>query len=176
MHSTFADLFDGVESLEAVEFLQFGSKQMPIANKTEFNNPPVPRTEVPANPCNDPFAGAPSDADKRAAKCTIKKSPQCYKLQERFLLIQAGIQDERDELMESIAKLEQQCEEIKNTLETQIASDQNMLENAQTKLAMATEKEASAGETARQTNAEHEQLTLELSKQMKTCSGNYINF
>merc|ERR1719352_1678403 len=176
MHSTFADLFDGVESLEAVEFLQFGSKQMPIANKTEFNNPPVPRTEVPANPCNDPFAGAPSDADKRAAKCTIKKSPQCYKLQERFLLIQAGIQDERDELMESIAKMEQECEEIKTTLETQIQNDEDMLEAAQTKLAQATEKEASAGETARQTNAEHEQLSQELSKQMKTCSGNYINF
>merc|ERR1719305_174594 len=177
MHDTFADLFEGLEGLEeSVALMQFGSKQTPIANKTEFNNPPVPRTEVPANPCNDPFAGAPSDADKGAAKCTIKKSPQCYKLQERFLLIQAGIQDERDELMESIAKMERECEEIKNTLETQIQNDQDMLENAQTKLAQATEKEASAGEVARQANAEHEQLTLELSKQMKTCSGNYINF
>jgi len=177
MHDTFADLFEGLEGLEeSVALMQFGSKQTPIANKTDFNNPPVPRTEVPINPCNDPFAGAPSDADKRAAKCTIKKSPQCYKLQERFLLIQAGIQDERDELMESIAKMEQECEEIKTTLETQIQNDQDMLENAQTKLAQATEKEASAGETARQTNAEHEQLSLELSKQMKTCSGNYINF
>jgi hypothetical protein len=177
MHNTFADLFEGLEGLEeSVALMQFGSKQMPMANKTDFNNPPVPRTEVPANPCNDPFAGAPSDADKRAAKCTIKKSPQCYKLQERFLLIQAGIQDERDELMESIAKMEQECEEIKTTLETQIQNDEDMLEAAQTKLAQATEKEASAGETARQTNAEHEQLSQELSKQMKTCSGNYINF
>jgi len=177
MHDTFADLFKGLEGLEeSVALMQFGSKQMPMANKTDFNNPPVPRTEVPANPCNDPFAGAPSDADKRAAKCTIKKSPQCYKLQERFLLIQAGIQDERDELMESIAKMEQECEEIKTTLETQIQNDEDMLEAAQTKLAQATEKEASAGETARQTNAEHEQLSQELSKQMKTCSGNYINF
>merc|ERR1719182_1389484 len=176
MKSTFNDLFDGIEGLESIELVQTGRRQMPIANKTQFNNPPVPRTEVPANPCNDPNAGAPSDADKRAAKCTIKKSPQCYKLQERFLLIQAGIQDERDELMESIAKMEQECEEIKTTLETQIQNDEDMLEAAQTKLAQATEKEASAGETARQTNAEHEQLSQELSKQMKTCSGNYINF
>merc|ERR1719281_828282 len=176
MQDTFKDLFEGVESLESMEFLQTDAEITPVINKTKFSNPPVPRTKVPGNPCNDPFKGGVSAANKRAAKCTIKKSPQCYKLQERFLLIQAGIQDERDELMESIAKLEQQCEEIKNTLETQIASDQNMLENAQTKLAMATEKEASAGEVARQTNAEHEQLTLELSKQMKTCSGNYINF
>jgi len=51
-----------------------------------------------------------------------------------------------------------------------------MLSNAQTKLAGATEKEATAGETARQTAAENMQLNLDLNKQMKTCSGNYINF
>jgi hypothetical protein len=51
-----------------------------------------------------------------------------------------------------------------------------MLSNAQTKLAAATEKEATAGETARQTAAENEQLNSDLLKQMKTCSGNYINF
>jgi len=176
MKSTFNDLFDGIEGLESIELVQTGRRQMPIANKTQFNNPPVPRTEVPANPCNDPNAGAPSDADKRAAKCTIKKSPQCYKLQERFLLIQAGIQDERDELMEQIAKMEAQCEEIKKTLETQIQNDEDLLESAQTKLAQATEKEANAGESARQTAAEHSQLETDLQKQMKSCSDNYINF
>merc|ERR1719253_842025 len=100
MRDTFSDLFEGIESLAGAEFLQISSHQIP--NKTQFNNPPVPKTEVPANPCNDPDAGAPSAADKRAAKCTIKKSPQCYKLQERFLLIQAGIKDERDDLLQQI--------------------------------------------------------------------------
>merc|ERR1719197_2454937 len=178
MQSTFADLFDGVQSLEGFEFVQTGAKhkQQPIANKTQFNNPPVPRTEVPANPCNDPDAGAPSQADKNAAKCTIKKSPQCYKLQERFLLIQAGIQDERDELLQHIAMLERFRDETKMGLETQIQNDQDMLSNAQTKLAAATEKEATAGETARQTAAENAQLNNDLVKQMKQCSGNYINF
>merc|ERR1719326_2783939 len=102
MEQTFKDLFSGIESLESAEFLQLDAQQMPIVNKTKFNNPPVPRTKVPGNPCNDPDAGAPSAADKRAAKCTIKKSPQCYKLQERFLLIQSGIEDERDQLLEQI--------------------------------------------------------------------------
>merc|ERR1719498_2168402 len=93
MKDTFADLFEGAEALESVEFLQTSTKQSPTSpNKTKFNNPPVPKTKVPPNPCNDPDAGAPSATDKAAAKCTIKKSPQCYKLQERFLLIQAGIQ------------------------------------------------------------------------------------
>merc|ERR1719345_434568 len=172
MKSTFSDLFEGIESLEAEEFLQISQ----IPNKTQFNNPPVPKTEVPANPCNDPDAGAPSAADKRAAKCTIKKSPQCYKLQERFLLIQSGIEDERDELLEQISMMEHFCEETKMTLEDQISNDEKSLEDAQTKLAAATEKEATAGETARQIAAENEQLNNDLMKQMKTCSGNYISF
>merc|ERR1719265_2712179 len=110
--------------MESLEFLQVGAAQSPAINKTQFNNPPVPRTEVPGNPCNDPNMGAPSAADKAAAKCTIKKSPQCFKLQESFMLIQAGIQDERDQLMEDISEMEASCKETRKTLETQIANDE----------------------------------------------------
>merc|ERR1719502_815197 len=176
MQETFADLFEGIESLESTEFLQASSQVKPFVNKTNFSNPPVPKTQVPGNPCNDPDAGAPSSTDKNAAKCTIKKSPQCYKLQERFLLIQSGIEDERDELLEHISMMENYCEETKQTLEAQISNDEKSLEDAQTKLAMATEKESTAGEIARQTAAENDQLNNDLKKQMKTCSGNYINF
>merc|ERR1719265_1533105 len=158
MQETFADLFEGIESLESTEFLQASSQVTPLVNKTKFSNPPVPKTQVPGNPCNDPDAGAPSAADKRAAKCTIKKSPQCYKLQERFLLIQSGIEDERDELLEHISMMEKYCEETKKTLEAQIQDDEDMLSNAQTKLAAATEKEATAAETARETARQNTQL------------------
>merc|ERR1719515_280076 len=61
-------------------------------------------------------------------------------------------------------------------MQAQIASDEDRLSNAQTKLAQATEKEATAGETARQTAAENDELNKDLVKQMKTCSTNYINF
>merc|ERR1719160_1533539 len=176
VQETFADLFDGVQSLTSMEFLQLDAHIEPVINKTNFNNPPVPRTKVPSNPCNDPHGGAPSAATKRAAKCTIKASPQCYKLQERFLLIQAGIKDDRDALLEDIASMEKHCEETKKTLETQIQDDEDMLSDAQTKLGLATEKEATAGETARQTAAEHDQLDQDLRKQMKTCTQNYLNF
>jgi hypothetical protein len=175
VQETFADLFDGVRSLESMEFLQLDAQIEPVINKTEYNNPPVPRTKVPANPCNDPDGGAPSAATKRAAKCVLSPGA-CYKLQERFLLIQAGIKDERDALLEDIASMEHHCEETEKTLETQIKDDEDMLSDAQVKLAFATEKEASAGETARQTAAEHEQLDADLKTQMKTCTDNYLNF
>merc|ERR1719267_459678 len=179
VQDTFADLFDGVESMESsLEFVQIEAEvaQSPVINKTKFNNPPVPRTKVPMNPCEDAYAGAPSPETKRAAKCSLTVPGKCYKLQERFLLIQAGIKDDRDALLEDIADMEKHCEETKNTLETQIKNDEDMLADAQTKLGFATEKEATAEETARQTAAEHDQLDADLRKQMKTCNDNYINF
>merc|ERR1719482_2650107 len=85
MTQTFADLFEDAEPEESVQLVQVeGSEYMePVLNKTtmlqvasspkktpktaapkktKFNNPPVPRTKVPGNPCTDPNRGAPSTA------------------------------------------------------------------------------------------------------------------
>jgi len=136
----------------------------------------VPRISVPANPCNDPDAGAPSAADRRAAKCTLPVPGHCYKLQERFLLVQSGIKDERQNLLEEIADTDGTCRDTAMTMKMQIQDCQDMSRESQTKLADATTKEDNAGEIARQTNKKHSQLDEDLRKQMKTCSGNYINF
>jgi len=178
VQDTFKDMIDGIEEVDSLDFFQVhaSKKALQPINKTKFNNPPLPQTEVPMNPCSDPNGGAPSAATKRAAKCSIKKSPQCYKLQERFLLIQSGIQDEKNELEKDISDMEESCKETQQTLETQIQNDQEMMDNQQTKLAGATEKEANAGELARQTAKENEQLDGDLKKTMKTCSTNYINY
>jgi len=178
VQDSFDDMFDDNAPIESVQLMQVDNDgfQEPMMNKTKFANPPVPRTKVPSNPCKDPYAGAPSAADKRAAKCTIKKSPQCYKLQSRFLAIQGGISDERDKLLEDISNLEEACEAQKKTLETAIENDESLLSASQTKLAAATEKEAGAGESARQTSKENNQYNSDLVTQMKTCSNNYIQF
>merc|ERR550537_143847 len=84
--------------------------------------------------------------------------------------------DERDKLLKDIFDLETACEEQKKTLETSIENDESRLDASQTKLAGATEKEAQAGEIARQTAKENEQYNNDLVKQMKTCSSNYIQF
>merc|ERR1719160_1640483 len=174
----FDDMFDDHSPIQSVQLMQVDNSgyQEPMVNKTEFNNPPVPKTAVPGNPCIDPYMGAPSPEDKRAAKCTIKKSPQCFKLQSRFLAIQGSIADERDKLMETIANVEAACEEQKKTLETAIKNDEDLLDSSSTKLAAATEKESTAGEMARQTAKQNQQYNDDLVKQMKACSNNYINF
>merc|ERR1719182_1222750 len=178
LQNGFDDMFDDNAPVQPTQLVQVDGSdyQEPIANKTQFNNPPVPVTKVPGNPCKDPYKGAPSAADKRAAKCTIKKSPQCYKLQSRFLAIQGGIADERDQLLEDISKLEASCEEQKKTLETAIANDEDLLASSNVKLAAATEKESTAGEIARQTAKQNEQYNADLVTQMKKCSTNYITF
>jgi hypothetical protein len=176
--AAFGELFtDDVQAVEAGEFVQVkGSDYSALSNKTKFNNPPLPQTKVPRNPCTDPNQGAPSKADKRAAKCTLKKSPQCYKIQGKFLQIQAGIEDERDQLMEDISKLEDSCEMTRMALRAMIENDEANLASMQTKLAGATEKEATAGENARQVAKENAIYNDDLVKQMKKCSTNYINF
>jgi len=143
--------------------------------KAPFNRKPIPMTAVPANPCTDPNLGAPSSG-KRAGKCTLKQSPRCYKLQARFLQIQAGITDTRDDLLDQISKKEAACKETEISLETSIENDKSLLSSSQTKLAAATEKEANAGENGRQVNKENDGYNADLVKQMKQCSGNYVDF
>jgi len=177
----FEDMFDDDDSDDATEFVQVaGSDYMEVSqppknNKTKFNNPPVPRTAVPSNPCTDPNQGAPSTS-KRGGKCTLKKSPRCYKLQGRFLAIQAEIADARDYLLDEISALENACEDTKKTLEASIANDGTLLSSSQTKLATAMEKESSAAETGRQVAKENQQYNDDLVKQMTTCSTNYGDF
>merc|ERR1719424_1363957 len=136
MASTFADLFNEQDEVSLImdeadpEKAEKLMKEKPKEKKTKFNNKPVPKTKVPGNPCTDPNMGAPSAATKRAAKCTLKKSPQCYKLQQRFLQIQAEIEDIRDELMDQISKLEIDCKTIKNSLESSIKADNDLLSSS----------------------------------------------
>ena len=61
-----------------------------------------------------------------------KSSMSAWQLQERFLLIQSGIKDERDDLLEYNASVEKHCEEAAVTLGTQITNDEDMFSNAQT--------------------------------------------
>jgi hypothetical protein len=72
--------------------------------------------------------------------------------------------------------MENYCEETKKTLQTQIANNQALLKDCQTKLAEATETEATAAETGRTTAADHEQLDNQLKTKMTSCSKKYIDY
>jgi hypothetical protein len=174
MHESIRDLVDGAKGLEvSYEYLQGGVDQ-PVINQTNFTNKPLPRTDMPDDPCTE-GPEVPSMKHKRAAKCVLSGA-NCYKLQERFLLIQSGIQDERDDLNDRIAKKEEYCEKSKELLSKQIERDEEMEEQAQTQLAAATTKEADAAEEARKTAEKHDKYDKELKDRMKKCNDNYIDF
>merc|ERR1719487_604820 len=78
--------------------------------------------------------------------------------------------------MEQIADKQADCDETRKSLEASIEADKSLMSSSQTKLAEATEKEASAGEKGRQVSKENAAYNADLVKQMKICSDNYINF
>merc|ERR1719506_288723 len=178
MQDTFKDLDEGIEGLKTVEFWEMDGHQTPFVDKTVFNNPPVPRTVVPNNPCTDPNAGRPSKRliNKGRGKCSIRNSTECPRIQEKFLLIQAGIKDEAESLLQEISSMESSCKQGTDTLEKQIADDKDRLGEAGTELAEGMKMEATAAEKARQTANQNDQLNGDLVRQMKTCSTNYVNF
>merc|ERR1719247_3536643 len=147
LSNTLADMFDDsddvsltqqgpeIEGMDDMDLSELSEAPAEEPKKAPFNRKPVPMTKVPANPCTDPMQGAPGPDVKRAAKCTLKKSPRCYKLQARFLQIQGGIADSRDDLMDQISKLDATCKETAKTLEAAIAGDQALLESSNTKMA-----------------------------------------
>jgi Mg-chelatase subunit ChlD len=151
------------------------SSEVP-SNMTLNSKDPVPRTQVPDSPCTDPNQGAPAPYDKRAAKCTVSGTPVCTTIQERFLLVQSGIQDERDDLQNEISKMEGKCEETKSNLEEQVKDANQDLKDEQAKLAESMECEANAGEAGRLSNKEHSSGSADLKEMMKTCTTNYQNF
>merc|ERR1719326_1883379 len=93
VQDTFGALFDGVKDLQTLEVTLLQTDKQPggpVINMTNFTEPPKQRVEVPGNPCKG--APYPTAATKRAAKCVLSGAA-CYKLQERFLLIQSGMMD-----------------------------------------------------------------------------------
>merc|ERR1719261_158569 len=175
MQDTFNSLFDGIKDLQAVEasFLQTGKQPGgPVINVTNFTEPPEQRVEVPGNPCD----GAPyPSVSKEQHGCKLPPK-DCDKLTERFLLIQSGMQDERDDLLASIEELTEYCETVRKTLNTEIDDAKEMLEEAQGKLAKATSDIANAIGIARTTWEKNSELDGQLRKEMDKCNKAYIAY
>ena len=111
VQETFADLFEGVESMgTAMSATQIDANVEPVINKTSTSAENCSANEL-----------------LHRSRCRWSKNSGwgrlSYKLQERFLLIQAGIKDNRDALMEDIADMEHNCEEVKATLEKRTKDD-----------------------------------------------------
>merc|ERR1719343_1426801 len=118
-------------------------------NLTNFTNDPVPNEPIPGNPCDGIDFDDKSAEGTGNGKCSIASNPQCYKLQARFLAIQAGIEDMRDELLTEIEDTEIECHMTQELLKGEIGGLEDTLSTQQVKLTIGTEEENTHGERGR---------------------------
>jgi hypothetical protein len=111
--------------------------------------------------------------DKRTGKCSVNDSPDCEKLQERFELIKAGIEEKRDELQDQLAKLEADCEKVRTNIEAQINDFETKLKDQQTALAHGTKKQNDAEGQSRLKSLELTTLNDGYAQMTKQCHTNY---
>jgi len=155
----------------SVEFTD-ADEQTPNVTTPMPMEEPQPPVRIPrTKPCKTPRV-----MDKLSAKCSIKNSPNCKPLQERFLLIQAGIMDRRDELKEELNGVEKDCKETKDNYEAQISDLESRLKDQQTRLGSATKKLTVSNEQMRLKEAEFHELKATWASETVTCHGNYENF
>jgi hypothetical protein len=103
----------------------------------------------------------------------MNDNPNCPKMQEKFLYIQEGIVDKRDELQGQIAKLEADCESLKMQLESQISYFESQLKDKQVELAAGTKKQNNAEEQSRLKTKELNGLNADYEAMTTTCHTNY---
>merc|ERR1719375_237496 len=172
---TMADLFDGIQGLQSAELIQTGSAQVPnrFANKTDLPKHPINKNGK-LGACSDPYKGGPPPCPKSHGACCQLTNGTCYKLQGRFLRIQAGVVDEKESLQEQLAKLNRKCAETKETLEAKIQDLIDTKSAAEEDLADATKREAKATQEAIETTNYNAELNSDVMSKMKTCRSNYL--
>jgi len=164
---TMADLFDGIEGLEFSELVQTGNP-----NKTAIKKVPAPQTQK-LGACSDPYKGAPPPpGSKRAGGCQLTPG-SCFKLQGRFLRIQAGITDEKERLQLRLARLNSKCAEIKAVLEGKIEDCKSTISSSSADLSDATGKESKATKESAATSLYNVELNSDVKTRMGTCRDNY---
>jgi hypothetical protein len=99
-------------------------------------------------------------------------APSCERLQDRFLQIQTGMEDKRDELRNRYETFTQSSEEVSRTYEYEISNYDNRLREEQTNLAVATKQEDEAGEIMRLKTIQYDHMHHEYKDTLKKCNAN----
>jgi len=109
-------------------------------------------------------------------KCNLATNPECGKLRDRFLVIQAGIEEKKDELSEKLVELEHFCEETRWSFESQIEMMQANLRDEETSLASSTKQQVTAESQSHRTGKQFQKLEKEYHEERHTCCVNQNNF
>jgi hypothetical protein len=101
-------------------------------------------------------------------KCTLGKG-SCPKIRDRFLYIQAGIQDMLDQLKDDLEEHQKSCESVRLTMEDQLANLGEKLRGSQTDLGVATKDQVDSESSSNLKAQQHGEITNEYGKTMAEC-------
>jgi len=105
-------------------------------------------------------------------KCSIGSSPNCQKLKDRFLVVQAGIVEKRDELRGNLEARRAFCKEQEESMTTSIQNMETTIREAHTNFAVGTEEQNQAEKGSHAQNEAHASLSTSYETEMKKCCDN----
>jgi len=106
-----------------------------------------------------------------ANMCKLSK-PDCENLQDRFMVILAGIKDLEEKLSDDLAAVEDKCQEIRTSYENTISSLESQLKEEQTNLASASKYMTENQQQSALSNEQHSELDEEYHTTMTECCDN----
>merc|ERR1712066_939352 len=118
-------------------------------------------SEVPTNPV--PVDCIPT------TKCTLASNPNCQKLKDRFILVQSGIRDKRDEFDQALKDKIDFCDDQERQYNEQIDNLNQKLREENTKLAQGTQDQNEAETGSHQSATQHKEAATEYVRSMKEC-------
>jgi len=167
MQETLATTYEESVHAKALALTQEQVEHM----KTRSSYTVVPLPVGGVNVSDVPTAVQPFDCQP-TNKCTIGSSPNCQKLKDRFLAVQAGIVDRRDELEGMIYSKQNFCEEADLMYTAQIDAMNTKLREEQAKLAEGTDNQNTAEQGSHQKSNQHDETAVEYTKTMQECCDN----
>merc|ERR1740121_1745837 len=129
---------------------------MAFANETNVSEVPEPPAVVDCVP---------------TTKCTVGAA-NCQKLKDRFLVVQAGILDQKDTLEQKLGEKEDFCETQTNEYTVQLGKYAADLSEERTNLATATAAQNKAESGSHTQSAAHATMAFEYGRSMKECCDN----
>merc|ERR1740121_261740 len=133
--------------------------QVPIIGGMDINVSAVPTNPVPVD-CIP------------TTKCTLIGNPNCQKLKDRFILVQSGIRDKRDEFDQALKDKITYCVDQERQYNEQINDLNIKLRQENTKLAQGTQDQNEAETGSHQASGQHRTAATEYVRSMKECCDN----
>jgi len=176
MNDAYDESLDGEEPIALTQIAVENMRSIHRHRKHTLQR--VRRRDMPAgspidavNTSDVPVAPEPSDCQP-TTKCSIGTSPNCDAIKDKFLVVQTGIVDKRDELDESVRIKEGTCGTMKQGYADQLDGLQGKLTQERTSLAQATGDQNQAESNSHVQAEQHEAASTEFSRDMKECCDN----